>query len=68
MINLIKGGIRKGDKTKCIPSKDILVDTDGKRVAPGKLDEFMAVACSEILNNADSTTFDTNSGVLDKVN
>ena len=58
MVNLIKGGLKKGDKAKCVPDKDIIVDDNGKKVNEQKLEDFMTTACSEILNNADENSMD----------
>ena len=58
MVNLIKGGLNKGDKQKCVPDRDIIIDDDGKRVNEQKLDDFMTTACSEILNYVDESSMD----------
>lgn len=68
MINLIKGGLRKGDKSKCVPDRDIIIDSEGKLLNPQKLEDFITTACSEILNYADENSLDAAGGVLDKVN
>jgi len=53
MINLIRGGLKKGDKTKCVPSKDMIIDEKGDRVDGTRLEKFMTDACAEILNDVD---------------
>lgn len=45
--------MKNGDKTKCVPSKDIIVDDKGNRVDGAKLEKFMTDACSEVLNDSD---------------
>lgn len=37
MINLIKGGLKTGEKSKCVANQDIVVDSEGK-IIKGKLD------------------------------
>lgn len=53
MINLIRGGLKKGDKTKCVPSKDMIIDEKGDRVDGTRLEKFMTDACAEVLNDVD---------------
>lgn len=50
MVNLIKGGLRKGDKSMCVPDKDRIINEEGK-VKQAALEEFMTDACSKILDN-----------------
>lgn len=49
MINLIKGGLKTGDKNKCVANRDIMVDTEGK-IIKSKLESFIESACSELAN------------------
>lgn len=45
MVNLIKGGLKKGDKQKCIPPQSQVLTEDGK-IIKDKLETFITTACS----------------------
>lgn len=49
MINLIKGGLKTGEKSKCVASQETVVDSEGK-IIKGKLESFIEEACSELAN------------------
>lgn len=47
MVNLIKGGMRKGDKQKCIPPQAQVLTEEGK-IIKDKLEGFITNACAAL--------------------
>ena len=67
MINLIKGGIKKGNKNVCVPNKNSVFDKDGNYNGEAKINEFIEEACSNLLNTNDNAA-DVQGGLLDSIN
>lgn len=66
MVNLIKGGLKKGDKQKCVPPQANVVNDLGK-IIPNKLEDFIANACSA-LTDQQAFAADAANGLLDQIN
>ena len=64
MINLIKGGLKAGDKNKCVFKKSEIYDADKKIVLKDKLEDLMSDACSEILKDQENAG-EAEGGLLD---
>lgn len=65
MVNLIKGGLRKGDKQKCTPPQATVLK-DGK-IIKDKLEEFISTACSALTDQQEYAA-DAAGGLLDQIN
>lgn len=65
MVNLIKGGLKKGDKNKCVFRRESVMTND--KIDEEKLTEKMTTACSELLNSNDNAA-ELQNGLLDSVN
>lgn len=50
MVNLIKGGLKKGSKNKCVANRNKVVDSNNK-IIEKELNTFMEEACSDLLQN-----------------
>ncbi len=51
MINLIKGGLKKGSKSVCVTNKAAVLDKDGNYNGDSKMNQFIEDACSNLLNS-----------------
>lgn len=65
MVNLIKGGLKKGDKNKCVFKRESVFTND--KIDEEKLTEKMTTACSELLNQNDNAA-ELQDGLLDSIN
>lgn len=66
MVNLIKGSLKQGEKAKCVPPKETVVDEQGK-IKKEQLENFMTKACSE-LTEQQTFAADAQNGLLDQLN
>lgn len=48
MVNLIKGGLKKGTKSKCVANRSKVLDSNNK-IIDVALNSFMEEACSDLL-------------------
>lgn len=65
MVNLIKGGLKKGDKNKCVFNRDEVMVND--KIVEEKLTDKMTNACSELLNQNENAA-ELQNGLLDSIN